>query len=105
MGVLPPVCMAMSADGLRLAFVLVCVYSIVLKVYSPCGLYVQNLTGAQTCKKHTYAFGAFKRGFALRGGQVDTQTAHRRNGLLTHKLSKTHQLLSASTRKPISLKS
>lgn len=50
MGVFPPVCKAMSADGLRLAFVLVCVSSIVLKVYSPCGLYVQNLTGAQTCK-------------------------------------------------------
>ena len=57
MGVFPPVWKAMSADGLRLAFVLVCVSSIVLKVYSPCGLYVQNLTGAQTCKKHTCAFG------------------------------------------------
>ena len=51
MGVFPPVCKAMSADGSRLSFVLVSVYSIVLKVYSPCGLYVQNLTGAQTCKK------------------------------------------------------
>ena len=57
MGVFPPVCKAMSADGLRLAFVLVCVSSIVLKVYSPCGLYIQNLTGAQTCKKHTFVLG------------------------------------------------
>lgn len=68
MGVLPPVRKAMSADGLRLAFVLVCVYSIVLKVYSPCGLYVQNLIGAQKCKKHTCAFGACKLGFALMRG-------------------------------------
>ena len=68
MGVLPPVRKAMPADVLRLSFVSLCVSSIVLKVYSPCGLYVQNLTGAQTCKKHTCAFGACKLGFALRRG-------------------------------------
>ena len=50
MGVLPPVCKAMSVDGFRLSFVSLYVYFLVVKVYSSCGLYVQNLTGAQTCK-------------------------------------------------------
>ena len=65
MGVFPPVCKAMSADGLRLFFVLVCVSPNVVKIYSPFGFYVQNLTGVQTSKKHTCAFGACKLGFAL----------------------------------------
>ena len=47
---LPPVRKAMSVDGFRLSFVSLYVYFLVVKVYSPCGLYVQNLTGAQTCK-------------------------------------------------------
>jgi len=50
-GVLPPVRKAMPADGLRLSFVSLYVYFLVVKVYSPCGLYVQNLTGAQACEK------------------------------------------------------
>ena len=65
MGVLPPVCKAMLADVFRLSFVLVRVSSIVVKVYSPFGFYVQNLTGVQTSKKHTCAFGPCKLGFAL----------------------------------------
>mgnify|MGYP001685355986 CR=1 FL=1 len=76
MGVFPPVCKAMSADVLRLSFVSLCVSSIVLKVYSPCGLYVQNLTGAQACEKTHFRTWACILSFIPRKWQTDTLTTY-----------------------------
>ena len=70
MGVFPPVCKAMLADVFRLSFVSLCVSFLVVKVYSPCGLYVRNLTNTQTYEKTHFRTWACKRGLALRGEKL-----------------------------------
>lgn len=102
---MPPVRKAMSADGFRLSFVLVRAFSPLYK-FVAIEVYKRIALLARKCAKNTLThLGLANAVSHLGGGLADTQTAHRRNGLLTHKLSKTHQLPSTSTRKRISSKS